>query len=160
MTERKLEVFVILLIYSISILYFSIRYHVEMIARIPQEVSKLEVHAFEKALGWYGDQWTGSEFSFFLSLKGKTIKIKTSAGNPDIKKRPLDLSLWVEGKPISSFRLTNSQWETLSIEIPPKCQNRRKYVIGRLSHTFVPKDHKISEDTRHLGILIGAIWTE
>lgn len=49
MAERKLEVFVLLLIYSISILYFSIGYHAEMIARIPQEMTKLGIHAFEKA---------------------------------------------------------------------------------------------------------------
>lgn len=113
-----------------------------------------------KLFGWYDDQWTGGEFSFFLSLKGKTLKIKVLAGNPDIKENPLTLSLGVDGKSISTLQLTDSQWKTFSIEMPPEYFQKRTYVIGRLSRTFVPKDHKMSEDKRHLGILIGAIWTE
>jgi len=159
MTERRLEIFVFVLICSLSILYFSIPAHVEMITRIPHEMKMVRVQTFEKTSGFFSDQWTQKEFSFFLNLKGKRLKIRALAGNPDIRERPLILFLWVDGKPLSSFQFTDAHSKTLSFEIPHEYEGKRKHFIARLSHTFVPKDYTINEDTRELGLLIRNIWT-
>jgi hypothetical protein len=131
-----------------------------MLLRIPQEIKKLRTYAFEKGSGWFGDQWTEKEFSFFIILNKKIVKIHALAGNPDISMRPLTLFLWMDGQLLSSFRFTDSQWKTVSIEIPYEYKSKRKRIIGRLSHTFVPRDYKMNEDTRDLGLLIRDIWTE
>jgi len=160
MTEQKLKMFVLLLICSLCILYFSIPVHFQMLLRIPQEIKKLRTDVFEKGFGWFGDDWTEKEFSFFMVLKKKTVKIHALAGNPDIRTMPLTLSFWVDGQLVSSVQWADSQWKTVSFEIPHDYKGKRKCIIGRLSHTFVPKDYKINEDTRHLGLLIRRIWTE
>jgi hypothetical protein len=131
-----------------------------MIARIPHEMGIVRSRVFERTYGFFSDQWTEKEFSFSLKLKGKRLKIRALAGNPDIRERPLILSLWVDGKPLSSFQFIDSHPKTLSFEIPHEYGGNRKDFIGRLSHTFVPKDYKVNEDTRKLGLLIRDIWTD
>ena len=160
MVEQKLRRFVLLLICSLFVVYFSVPVHFQMLFRIPQEIKKLRTDAFEKGLGWFGDQWTEKEFSFFMVLEKKTLKIHALAGNPNVREKPLTLSLWVDGQLLSSFRLTDSQWKTISVEIPYEYRSKRKCITGRLSHTFVPRDYKMNEDSRHLGLLIRDIWTE
>lgn len=91
------------------------------------------------------------EFLYNNSKKELFLK----CDHPDIKERPVNVSLLADDEVIKEILLDNNQWQTISLETV-NFENK-KTLTFRVSRTWSPKTFGISNDNRELGVAVALL---
>jgi hypothetical protein len=113
--------------------------------------------------GWYQWEKLGPEFRYRwtkkaaqvrIAVEGPVIGIPLSAANPDIEKKPLRVTLFIDGQFIDQIVLRNRKWQTFDYLIPDP---EKKYITlkFKVNRTWSPLETIGSIDERDIGVAVG-----
>lgn len=101
-------------------------------------------------------RWTGKRAGIFIAIpeNPKEIKIRLHTSYPDIRDRPVQVKLYLDGRLISRFELRDWKVHTHAFDINEKVKGGVAEVEVEVDRTFVPKERGMGEDSRELGVAI------
>ncbi|MEW6456588.1 MAG: hypothetical protein AB1410_07760 [Acidobacteriota bacterium] len=122
----------------------------------------------EEGIGFYGWEdirkfpfrWTSDRAMMEFNTNKDEILIPVSAGNPDVKERPVLVKIKVirdQESVKSNIRLEDNLWHEVRINLGEKVLWKKFVIHFEVSRTWRPIDFGIGEDRRELGIKVGKI---
>jgi putative inorganic carbon (HCO3(-)) transporter len=121
----------------------------------------------EKPVGTYAEEnqeghpyrWTREEAYFPLQPEGTKLKFPVLP-NPTVEKEPLELKFFWNDELIDTIQLKKPAWQTVELDLPETSINGG--VLGvKVSKTWNPRQMGVSNDSRQLGIGLGAFeWAK
>jgi len=123
-----------------------------------------EAGGWHKKEKWKNDRpfsWSGIHaYRTVIVNSNKYIKIPTYANNLLLKKWPLDVAVYLNGKFLDTITIRDKYWKNHRYPLPKNCIPGSTNIIEFIAErTWVPK-HYGFEDTRNLGIAVGEITLE
>ncbi len=120
--------------------------------------------------GWYKKEkwkndrpfsWSGIHaYRTVIVNSNKYIKIPMYANNLLLKKWPLDVAVYFNGKFLDTITFRDKYWKNYRYPLPKNCTPGSTNIIEFISdRTWVPK-HYGFDDTRNLGVAVGEITLE
>lgn len=111
---------------------------------------------FEREKSGKGFSWSKDKGGFLLlQTPGKTnLEIELRSSHPDLKDKPVSVSVVMDGKELGTVELTADKWIKHKFSVPPV----DKYQIRRFMLTpdrlWKPEEHGLIGDKRSLGIAL------
>jgi hypothetical protein len=115
-------------------------------------------------IGFYGpEDWNGKIYRWsldkgILKFSGNgTIDYSLKVMHPDINKKPVIISIYLDGKPVDRM----SFWKPVSIRrqyFIPYSDKTNHELIFKVNRTWNPKKRGISTDNRELGVAVSDLY--
>lgn len=127
---------------------------------LPSEIDMLNCSEWAIGSGFYPSEgcfrWTGRSAVLYLRADDtcSQLKLDVSADRPDLSRRPLKLTVYLDGQKVGDLRLTDYGRRSIRIDLPNRIQPGVHRVRIAVDRTFVPRDWRINQDSRRLGIAI------
>jgi ubiquinone/menaquinone biosynthesis C-methylase UbiE len=104
-------------------------------------------------------RWTEKEAVLYLRSNEECscLAMQISAPRPDLDRGPLKLDVRLDGKMVAALRLSDPGPKAFSIGLQGTIQPGLHKVMLAVDRTFVPRDWRINQDTRRLGIVVYSI---
>jgi O-antigen ligase len=154
---NKIGFSMIIFIFSVSFLYSSF---IPLSINVNQKYFRMNQNEY----GFYGKEvidgkeveWIGINASKVIEKQGNIISIPFKDGIPVERKSPNSIRFYVDNKLVRILKVNDNDWHNISIKIPDFTGDRFTLTIT-CSDSWSPKEFKINNDTRELGLLIGKI---
>jgi hypothetical protein len=105
-------------------------------------------------------RWTTKRASVLLMPDGSSRRLSMIAWCPQPALSPQSGRVYVDGRVVGQFDLTDATPRTFSFRLPQPNVNRTIKVTIEVKRTLIPAEVGLSEDRRELGVAVQEIWTD
>jgi len=106
-------------------------------------------------------RWTTKRASLLLMPDGSATRLSMIAWCPQPALTPQSGRVYVDGRVVGKFDLTDTNARTFSFRLPrPPNMDRAIKVVIEVERTLIPAEAGLSEDRRELGVAVQEIWTD
>jgi lipopolysaccharide transport system ATP-binding protein len=105
-------------------------------------------------------RWTGRRASLLLMPDGSASRLSLIAWCPQPALRPQSGRVYVDGRVVGKFELTDANPRTFAFRLPQSNMSRAIKVTIEVKQTLTPAEAGLSEDRRELGVAVQEIWTD
>jgi energy-coupling factor transporter ATP-binding protein EcfA2 len=105
-------------------------------------------------------RWTKKKASLFLMPDGSASRLSMIAWCPQPALNPQSGRVYVDGRVVGKFDLTDAAPQTFSFRLPQPDMSRAIKVTIKVKRTLIPAEAGLSEDRRELGVAVQEIWTD
>jgi lipopolysaccharide transport system ATP-binding protein len=105
-------------------------------------------------------RWTKKRASVFLMPDGSSRRLSMIAWCPQPALTPQSGRVYVDGRVVGKFDLTDANPQTFSFRLPRPNMSRAIKVVIEVERILIPAEAVLSEDRRELGVAIQEIWTD
>jgi hypothetical protein len=104
-------------------------------------------------------RWTEKRASVVLMPEASSSRLSMIAWCPQPALTPQSGRVYVDGRVVGKFDLTDATPRTFSFRLPQPDKSQPIKVTIEVKHTVIPAEAGLSEDRRELGVAIQEIWT-
>jgi ABC-type polysaccharide/polyol phosphate transport system ATPase subunit len=105
-------------------------------------------------------RWTKKRASLLLMPDGSATRLSMIAWCPQSALTPQSGRVYVDGRVVGKFDLTDAAPRTFSFRLPRPNVNRTIKVTIEVQRTLIPAEAGLGEDRRELGVAVQEIWTD
>jgi hypothetical protein len=105
-------------------------------------------------------RWTGRRASLLLMPDGSASRLSLIAWCPQPALNPQSGRVYVDGRVVGKFELTDANPRTFAFRLPQSNMSRAIKVTIEVKQTLTPAEAGLSEDRRELGVAVQEIWTD
>jgi hypothetical protein len=105
-------------------------------------------------------RWMEKRASVFLMPNGSSRRLSMIAWCPQPALSPQSGRVYVDGRVVGQFDLTDANPRTFSFRLPQPNVSRSIKVTIEVTQTIIPAEAGLSEDRRELGVAVQEIWTD
>ncbi len=105
-------------------------------------------------------RWTRKRASVFLMPDASSSRLSMIAWCPQPALTPQSGRVYVDGRVVGKFDLTDANPRTFSFRLPQPDKSQPIKVTIEVKHTLIPAEAGLSEDRRELGVAVQEIWTD
>jgi ABC-type polysaccharide/polyol phosphate transport system ATPase subunit len=105
-------------------------------------------------------RWTGKSASLLLMPDGSSSRLSMIAWCPQPALTPQSGRVYVDGRVVGKFDLTDANPHTFSFRLPQPSMSKAIKVTIEVKRTLIPAEAGLSEDRRELGVAVQEIWTD
>jgi len=137
------------------------------VERLPTHVLMGENDAHCLDGGWHEVEdwppkvrWTKKRASLLLMPDGSASRLSMIAWCPELALNPQSGRVYVDGRVVGKFDLTDANPRTFSFWLPQPDKSQPIKVTIEVKRTVIPAEAGLSEDRRELGVAVQEIWTD
>jgi hypothetical protein len=105
-------------------------------------------------------RWTQKRASVLLMPDGSASRLSMIAWCPQPALTPQSGRVYVDGRVVGRFDLTDATPRTLSFRLPQPDKSQPIKVTIEVQRTLIPAEAELSQDHRELGVAVQEIWTD
>ncbi len=105
-------------------------------------------------------RWTEKRASLFLMPDGSASRLSMIAWCPQPALTPQSGRVYVDGRVVGKFDLTDAGPQTFSFRLPQPNTSRPVKVTIEVKRTLIPAEVGLGEDRRELGVAVQEVWTD
>lgn len=105
-------------------------------------------------------RWTKKRASLLLMPDGSARRLHMIAWCPQPALTPQSGRVYVDGRVVGRFELSDADPRTFSFRLPEPNTNKPIKVTIEMKRTLVPAEAGVGEDRRELGVAVQEIWTD
>jgi lipopolysaccharide transport system ATP-binding protein len=105
-------------------------------------------------------RWTQKRASLLLMPDGSASRLSMIAWCPQPALNPQSGRVYVDGRVVGRFGLTDANPRTFSFRLPQPNMSRAIKVTVEVKRTLIPAEAGLGEDRRELGVAVQEIWTD
>ncbi|MGA9349188.1 MAG: ABC transporter ATP-binding protein [Anaerolineae bacterium] len=105
-------------------------------------------------------RWTEKRASLLLMPDGSASRLSMIAWCPQPALTPQSGRVYVDGRVVGKFDLTDTDPRTFSFRLPQPNMSKTIKVTIEVKQTLIPAEAGLSEDRRELGVAVQEIWTD
>ncbi len=135
--------------------------------RLPTHVLMGENDAHCLDGGWHEAEdwppkvrWTQKRASVLLMPDGSSRRLSMIAWCPQPALNPQSGRVYVDGRVVGKFDLTDTEPRAFSFRLPQPDTSRAIKVTIEVKRTLIPAEAGLGEDRRELGVAVQEIWTD
>jgi len=105
-------------------------------------------------------RWTKKRASLLLMPDGSSSRLSMIAWCPQLALNPQSGRVYVDGRVVGKFDLSDTNPRTFSFRLPEPGVSRAIKVTIEVKQTLIPAEAGLGEDRRELGVAVQEIWTD
>jgi len=153
---QRISVMVIILIFSTSLLTSSFT---SLSINVKQDIFE-----WGNSYGFYrvetaddrSYRWTSIDASEVIEKQGRIMIVTLRAGNPDIYEDDIFVRFYIDNSLVKIVKLKDNNWHDIMMNIPDTDRKKMTFTVS-VSRSWIPKEWKVTADSRELGVMIGEI---